>query len=108
MPRPGFVLEVDRSTPPIMFWRGENISLERLPAESVLDSCVYHSATGCSLPRELRSETCNRHLCGKLKNLQATRPGGPVLGVFFDNGVWIRSVLLDKTGGRVVAESGQE
>lgn len=82
--------------------------LERLPAESVLDSCVYHSATGCGLPRELRSETCNRHLCGKLKNLQATRPGGPVLGVFFDNGVWIRSVLLDKTGGRVLAESGQE
>ena len=33
MPRPGFVLEVDRSTPPIMFWRGENISLERLPAD---------------------------------------------------------------------------
>jgi hypothetical protein len=31
MPRPGFVLEVDRSTPPIMFWRGENISLEKLP-----------------------------------------------------------------------------
>ena len=22
MPRPGFVLEVDRSTPPILFWRG--------------------------------------------------------------------------------------
>src|ERR1700712_4654298 len=32
MPRPGFVLEVDRSTPPIMFWRGENVSLEKLPA----------------------------------------------------------------------------
>ncbi|MEN9505735.1 MAG: hypothetical protein RI958_1661, partial [Actinomycetota bacterium] len=24
MPRPGFVLEVDRSTPPLLFWRGEN------------------------------------------------------------------------------------
>src|SRR4029453_2235194 len=32
MPRPGFVLEVDRSTPPILFWRGEGFSLERLPA----------------------------------------------------------------------------
>ncbi len=32
MPRPGFVLEVDRSTPSIMFWRGENFSLEKLPA----------------------------------------------------------------------------
>src|SRR3954467_7694211 len=32
MPRPGFVLEVDRNTPPILFWRGENYSLEKLPA----------------------------------------------------------------------------
>ncbi len=24
MPRPGFVHEVDRSSPPVLFWRGEN------------------------------------------------------------------------------------
>jgi len=33
MPRPGFVLDVDRSTPPIMFWRGEGFSLEKLPSD---------------------------------------------------------------------------
>jgi hypothetical protein len=33
MPRPGFVLDVDRSTPPTLFWRGEGFSLERLPAD---------------------------------------------------------------------------
>jgi Lactate racemase N-terminal domain len=33
-PRPGFVLEVDRSTPPTLFWRGEGFVLERLPAGS--------------------------------------------------------------------------
>jgi hypothetical protein len=33
MPRPGFVLDVDRSTPPILFWRGEGLSLEKLPAD---------------------------------------------------------------------------
>ena len=32
MGRPGFVHEVDRSTPPVLFWRGENFSLEKLPA----------------------------------------------------------------------------
>ncbi|MFP5377399.1 MAG: lactate racemase domain-containing protein, partial [Acidimicrobiia bacterium] len=32
MPRPGFVLDVDRSTPPILFWHGEQFRLERLPA----------------------------------------------------------------------------
>ena len=30
MPRPGFVQEVDRSTPPQLFWRGENFSLEAI------------------------------------------------------------------------------
>jgi nickel-dependent lactate racemase len=33
-PRPGFVLDVDRSTPPTLFWRGERFSLERLPEGS--------------------------------------------------------------------------
>src|SRR4051794_26972032 len=32
MPRPGFVLDVDRSTPPTMFWNGEGFRLEKLPA----------------------------------------------------------------------------
>src|SRR5215216_3887677 len=32
MPRPGFVLEVDRSTPPILFHHGEGFRMERLPA----------------------------------------------------------------------------
>src|SRR5579864_1948695 len=34
MPRPGFVLDVDRSTPPTLFWHGEGFRLERLPAGS--------------------------------------------------------------------------
>ncbi len=33
-PRPGFVLEVDRSTPPTLFWHGEGYRLERLPTGS--------------------------------------------------------------------------
>jgi len=33
-PRPGFVLEVDRSTPATLFWRGEGFGLERLPVGS--------------------------------------------------------------------------
>jgi hypothetical protein len=33
-PRPGFVLEVDRSTPPILFWHGEQFRAERLPTGS--------------------------------------------------------------------------
>ena len=33
-PRPGFVLDVDSSTPPTLFWHGERFSLERLPEGS--------------------------------------------------------------------------
>ena len=33
-PRPGFVLEVDRSTPPTLYWHGERFRLERLPEGS--------------------------------------------------------------------------
>ncbi|HEX9529750.1 MAG TPA: lactate racemase domain-containing protein [Acidimicrobiales bacterium] len=33
-PRPGFVLEVDRSTPPTLMWHGEGYRLEKLPVGS--------------------------------------------------------------------------
>ena len=33
-PRPGFVLEVDRSTPATLIWHGEGFRLERLPVGS--------------------------------------------------------------------------
>ncbi len=33
-PRPGFILEVDRSTPPTLFWHGERFSMEKLPVGS--------------------------------------------------------------------------
>ena len=33
MPRPGFVLDIDKSTPPTLFWRGEGFSLEPQPPE---------------------------------------------------------------------------
>ena len=35
--RPGFVLEVDKSTPPTLFWNGEGFMLETLPEGSRVD-----------------------------------------------------------------------
>jgi len=81
--------------------------LRCLPGESVLNSCIYHSSTGCGLPRDLRSSTCNRYLCGKLRNLQAGLPEKsppPVLAVLFDSGKWTRSALIDPAGVRILAE----
>lgn len=78
-----------------------------LPQESVENSCIYHSATGCGLPRDLRSSTCNRYLCGKLRNLQAGVPESnppPILGVLFDSGKWTRTALIDPSGVQLLAE----
>lgn len=48
-----------------------------LPEVSVAGSCIMHRSTGCALPRNLRSQTCNRYLCEGLRNsLCAARTNG--------------------------------
>ena len=42
--------------------------LDYIPAQSYKNSCVYHTEDGCNLPRNMRAEICNKHLCkGLLK-----------------------------------------
>ena len=81
--------------------------LSRLPAETTRDSCLYHGAAGCGLPRELRSPTCNLYLCGKLTRLRAGLPESqppPVLAVMFDRGRWTRTALIDERGAVILSE----
>lgn len=40
-----------------------------LPARHYRGSCVFHTTGGCTLPRGLRSNLCNRYLCGGLTQL---------------------------------------
>ena len=49
-----------------------------LPEESHAGSCVFHAAEGCALPRELRSDLCNRFYCTPLRRLfqQQENPRG--------------------------------
>lgn len=45
----------------------------RLPEQAFNDSCVFHTRTGCALPRSLRSSICEQHLCRDLlRALEAT------------------------------------
>lgn len=44
--------------------------LARLPERAVRASCVFHAKGGCALPREMRSEVCNEHLCPDLLELR--------------------------------------
>ncbi|HWA56804.1 MAG TPA: hypothetical protein VG692_06110 [Gemmatimonadales bacterium] len=56
-------------------------------APTYADSCVYHGATGCLLPREMRSWRCNTHWCGELREVQRGMAGDERAGVFM---VWPR------------------
>lgn len=40
-----------------------------LPDEAMQGSCIYHTRNGCSLPRDWRSDVCNRYRCDALKTL---------------------------------------
>ncbi|WP_411281658.1 hypothetical protein [Gemmatimonas sp.] len=56
---------------------GETVTAESLearyashvPMRHYRGSCVFHTTTGCNLPRALRSNLCNRYVCGGLAQL---------------------------------------
>ncbi len=53
--------------------------LERVPAAPQERSCINHTGNGCALPREMRSDICNRFHCEPLARLQvALRAAEPV------------------------------
>ena len=50
--------------------------------EHLAGSCLFHSTTGCTLPRERRSEVCNGFACDSLEQVRdsaAAAPGVEVL-----------------------------
>lgn len=50
--------------------------LSHLPDRTVRGSCVFHGRRGCGLPRDLRSEMCNRWLCQPLLAYRDRATGG--------------------------------
>ena len=84
MPRPGFVLDVDRSTPPILFHHGEGFRLEKLPAGR---SRVLYPAE--PLPALRDPEAAIRHALanplGDSQPLRALLRPGMKLTICFDD-----------------------
>lgn len=50
-----------------------------LPREHALGGCVYQGREGCTLPRTMRADICNRYRCDPL--LEAEREAGASAGV---------------------------
>jgi hypothetical protein len=73
--------------------------LDHVPARSYARSCIFHTASGCALPRELRSETCNRFFCSgidAMKQRASAHPERAILAVFELSGwlPWVRTRLM--------------
>lgn len=63
-------------------WRPEQVMsayLDRLAPKTQVGSCINHTASGCALPREMRSDVCNRYLCESQKELQGRLDEAPAL-----------------------------
>lgn len=43
--------------------------LDAIPKKAFADSCIFHAADGCSLPRSLRAPVSEAYLCGPLMRL---------------------------------------
>jgi hypothetical protein len=90
-----------------------DLYVDRLPEQSFEGSCVFHGETGCALPRDMRSDTCNVHFCAGQHNLQAalaqgapprafvaTSNGGEIeAGRFFDGAAGAPSLSEGEPGG---------
>lgn len=56
--------------------------LDRVPDETIFESCIFHTRGGCALAAEMRSEICNRYFCGGLAEFLA-RTADPEQVVIF-------------------------
>jgi hypothetical protein len=84
MPRPGFVLEVDRSTPPILTWHGEGFRLERLPAGRSRVIYAPEPVAGLDDPDESIREALT-HPLGDADPLPSQLRAGMRLTIAFDD-----------------------
>jgi len=83
--------------------------LERVTHKTQAGSCINHTRTGCSLPRDMRSDTCNDYACASLAEVQAGPREQVVLVVRRKRDQWSRDrVDLDNAvnGAAVLSEAG--
>jgi hypothetical protein len=77
-----------------------DVYLSHVPARSYARSCIYHTLSGCALPRALRSETCREYFCPGMTAARASiaeNPERPVIAVF-ERGYNAPRVLMVQAG----------
>lgn len=79
---------------------------DMLPERHYRGSCVYHTTDGCALPREMRSNLCNRYICGGLTQLRKAmhEHNSPSVFVAAADSVHLRRVaLIDAHSSRAIS-----
>ena len=74
--------------------------MARVPDKHVEGSCIHHGERGCTLDRDMRSETCNTYACEPLRqveNLNMNAPV-PVVAAMQHHYHLDRAALLDEAG----------
>jgi hypothetical protein len=56
--------------------------LSRVGPRTYAGSCIFHQPTGCSLPRSMRSDTCNNFFCSPMRDFLAQVARDPAATVF--------------------------
>ncbi len=85
--------------------------LDRVGSRTYRGSCLYHQADGCALPREMRSDLCNRFFCKALLEFQHNLPvSGSVRGflVTADYGELHTATLIHESHALIVSTVGRE
>jgi hypothetical protein len=77
--------------------------LDRLPRKSMQGSCIFHGPEGCTLSREMRSDTCNDYLCSELRRFPLDKSRTEPIRAFF-----VAEQQGSIKGGMFVGEDGYQ
>jgi len=97
--RPATLRRFHKAHPELTAGQVVDAYVARVPAESVEGSCVFQGREGCTLPRSMRSDVCNRYLCEDLERAHRAVADAPALAVCFEGITPVRTVLIE--AGRV-------
>jgi predicted nucleic acid-binding Zn ribbon protein len=73
---------VKRANPDLSDDQVVDLYLSHVGQRGYAGSCIFHQSTGCGLPREMRSATCNNFFCSPLRDFMAAAARNPAATVF--------------------------
>ena len=77
-----------------------------MPTEHSDHGCVYQTAQGCVVPRELRADICNSFACAPLQQVQASAAADsqrPVLALGVGEHAIERAALITEHGTQALS-----